>query len=51
MSEKPADKRRSRAIWTRGGYVSSDKPVSALKPPPKGPAPGGAKPGVDKPKT
>lgn len=28
----------------RGGYESSSKPVSSLKPPPDGPAPGGAKP-------
>lgn len=27
---------------TRGGYTSSGKPVSQLKPPPTGPAPGAA---------
>lgn len=42
MGGKPTVGRRGSAE-KRGGYGSSSKPVSALKPPPKGPAPG-AKP-------
>lgn len=36
--------RRAYLGSTRGGYPSSSKPVSELKPPPSGPAPGAAKP-------
>lgn len=42
MADKPQGNRRTGSLEKRGGY-SSSKPVSALKPPPKGPAPGGAK--------
>ncbi len=36
--------RRAHAVEKRGGYSSSSKPAALLKPPPKGPAPGAAKP-------
>jgi hypothetical protein len=31
---------------TRGGYPASGKTISDLKPPPKGPGPGGKRPSV-----
>lgn len=36
--------RQPRTVEKRGGYSSSSKLASQLKPPPKGPAPGAAKP-------
>lgn len=36
--------RQTRTVEKRGGYSSSSKPASELKPPPKGPAPGASKP-------
>lgn len=36
--------RHTQTIEKRGGYSSSSKPAAQLKPPPKGPAPGAAKP-------
>lgn len=42
-----SDSRRTAPPPTRGGYLSSSKPVSALKPPPTGPAPGAAKPNTN----
>jgi len=36
--------RQRQTIEKRGGYSSSSKPAAQLKPPPKGPAPGAAKP-------
>ena len=35
---------RNGRMEKRGGYSSSSKPASQLKPPPKGPAPGAKKP-------
>ena len=40
---KPTARRQDVVFEKRGGYGSSSKPVSELKPPPSGPAPG-AKP-------
>jgi hypothetical protein len=48
MTGKPTSNRKPGTAVKRGGYTSSGKPASALKPPPKGPAPGGAKPGTGK---
>ena len=45
MTKKTSDSRALRVDRTeqkRGGYGSSSKSVSALKPPPSGAAPGGA---------
>ena len=42
-NDKGGSPRRASSV-KRGGYPSSSKPASELKPPPKGPAPGGAKP-------
>lgn len=36
--------RQTHTVEKRGGYSSSSKPAAQLKPPPKGPAPGAAKP-------
>jgi len=36
--------RQRQTIEKRGGDPSSSKPAAELKPPPKGPAPGAAKP-------
>lgn len=45
MAEKSREgARRVGTVEKRGGYTSSSKPASALKPPPTGPGPGGAKP-------
>lgn len=44
MAGKPGGDRSTGSGEKRGGYSSSSKPASALKPPPSGPAPGAAKP-------
>jgi len=44
MAGKPDGGRNIGSGEKRGGYVSSSKPASALKPPPAGPAPGASKP-------
>lgn len=44
MAGDKADSRRTGSLEKRGGYGSSSKPASKLKPPPSGPAPGGSKP-------
>jgi len=43
MGGKASGRRSNHPPEKRGGYSSSSKPVSELKPPPRGPAPG-AKP-------
>jgi hypothetical protein len=43
MAGKDNGSRRTGSVEKRGGYGSSSKPASSLKPPPSGPAPGAAK--------
>ncbi len=40
MTAKGNGDRRTGSVEKRGGYGSSSKPASSLKPPPSGPAPG-----------
>lgn len=40
MAAKEDGSRRTGSAEKRGGYGSSSKPASSLKPPPRGPAPG-----------
>jgi len=44
MAKKSRGNRSAGSTEKRGGYSSSSKPASSLKPPPTGPAPGGPKP-------
>lgn len=44
MAGKPGEGRNVGSGEKRGGYGSSSKPASALKPPPAGPAPGATRP-------
>jgi len=43
MAAKSSGARRTGSVEKRGGYASSSKPASSLKPPPSGPAPGATK--------
>lgn len=43
MADKSAGRRDSGSGEKRGGYGSSSKPASSLRPPPKGAAPGASK--------
>jgi len=43
MAAKSSGARRTGSVEKRGGYGSSSKPASSLKPPPSGPAPGATK--------
>jgi len=43
MATKGNGARRTGSVEKRGGYGSSSKPASSLKPPPSGPAPGATK--------
>lgn len=43
MAAKDDGPRRTGSTEKRGGYASSSKPATSLKPPPGGPAPGAAK--------